>query len=142
MSIATKNIPKTSVLLDTQPNPTERIIQTDVFGNNNTIEEFSLRTNLVHPQLVTSESDSEQLNIDNSVVVDVNNFVIIFKSISVTEGTGPQNYAFPSYLELLNYRKVLDQIDTDFSELEVSINPVLVSDNDVEIIEAIDDGEL
>jgi len=117
MPLPNQTLPKTSVFLDDEENPITRTIQKNLVSGNDTDETFILRQSLLNPPIVSLDKDLENLEILNPVKLDYNNFILVYKSISIAPYDIPQVYVFPSHFELLNHAKIEENFSTEFEEL-------------------------
>lgn len=116
MALTTQTIPKTSVFLDDQLNPTTRVVSKNLVSGNDASELFTLRTILLNSPLISLAKDIDDLSILNPVKLDYNDFILIFKSIEVAPYTTPQIYAFPIQVEIINSQKFTEKFPIQFEE--------------------------
>ena len=118
MAIVSRVLPSTAVFLDTAPNPTQQIIRTELVSGNVGAESFTLRASLVSPPVVPLSQLLDSLTIPDQVIVDYNDFILIYKSLAVAPYPASQNYAFAATFEILNSSTLYYSVPTAFTELD------------------------
>jgi hypothetical protein len=117
MSIIQIALPQTRLDV-TKESPDKTVVSVDLFNNGlNQFETFELNRNLLNPPILPIQVEQEDLELSNSIKVDLDNTIIVFLSDDGEQYDGTQTYFFPIFREIINPEISYTRFDTEFTEL-------------------------
>lgn len=117
MSIIQIAIPQTRIEVDKE-SPDKELVSVDLFNNGlNQFETFELNKDLLSPPILPIEVEQEDLELSDSIKVDLDQTVVIFLPDAGDAYEDEQTYFFPIFREIINPTISYTRFDTEFTEL-------------------------
>jgi hypothetical protein len=117
MSIIQIALPQTRLDV-TKESPDTQLVSIDLFNNGlNQFETFELNRNLLNPPILPIEVEQKDLELEDSIKVDLDSTIVLFLPDEQDPYEGEQTYFFPIFREIINPDVSFTRFDTEFTEL-------------------------
>lgn len=117
MSIIQIALPQTRLEVERE-SPDKELVSIDLFNNQlNQFETFELNRDLLNPPILPIQVEQTDLELSDSIKLDLDDTVVLFLSDEGEEFEGMQTYFFPIFKEIVNPQVSYVRFDTQFTEL-------------------------